>query len=94
MSNNYYSQKYNKLINNYIIRAPSKRKNKKYDVYDLQNHYLFSFGDSRFSQFRDSLLYYKDRDNNDPKRRALYYARHNKQYPDESPDTFSKVFLW
>jgi len=88
------NQKYNQLIKNYKIIAPSKRKHKKYDVYDLQNKYLFSFGDSRFGQFHDKLKYYSDKDNNDPKRRALYYARHPKQYKDESPDTFSKVFLW
>jgi hypothetical protein len=37
--------------NVYIVL--STRKNKKYDVYNWDNKYLFSFGDNRYMHYKD-----------------------------------------
>lgn len=67
---------FQKKINNYIFKAPSRRAYKKYDVYDLSMRYLTSFGDRRFQHFRDRIGYYKKLDHKDPQRRRNYRARH------------------
>jgi hypothetical protein len=41
---------FSKKLGNYIFKAPSKRQYKKYDVYDLNNNYITSFGDIRYEQ--------------------------------------------
>lgn len=56
----------------------SNVKNKKYAV--RYNNKLINFGDSRYSQYKDStgLGLYSNQNNNDKKRRASYIARASK----------------
>ena len=81
----------------------STRKNKKYDV--KYNGVWISFGDRRYSQYKDStpLKLYSDLDHGDKKRRANYLARakgiKNKDgdftWKDKnSPNYYSVRFLW
>lgn len=78
------------------VSAPSKTQYKKYDVFDREtNKKLFSFGDNRFSQYKDAIGYYKHLDNNDKKRRDAYRARHkNDKLNELSAGYFSWKFLW
>lgn len=89
-------ENFEKKLDNYIFRAPSKRQYKKYDVYDLKNNYITSFGDIRYQQFKDRIGYYSHKDNNDPKRREAYKKRHmNDNLNDrKSAGYFSWVYLW
>ena len=84
--------KYNK--GRFIFSAPSKRKNKKYDVYDKQNKYITSFGDKRYEQYKDKIGYYSHKDHNDKKRRDNYYSRHGKTATPLSARYFSHKYLW
>lgn len=92
--------KFVKVIDNYIFEAPSIKKYKKYDVYDLDTYeYLFSFGQIKkdgtpYEQYSDKIGYYKKYDHHDRVRMNNYYKRHPKNYDFETPDTFSKLFLW
>ena len=54
------------------------------------------FGSRGMGQYKDKtpLKLYKHLDNNDPKRKKLYYQRHKKTYAKYSPDYMSKRFLW
>jgi len=77
--------------NKYLLE-PSKRENKKYDVYLVFNNkemgvgvlkdnefvkrYITSFGDKRYEQYKDKVGYYKNLDHNDKDRRKLYRDRH------------------
>jgi hypothetical protein len=76
----------------YIFRK-SNRKNKKYDVFK-NNKYIVSFGDNRYSQFKDRIGLYSHKDHNDKERRRLYYARHGKEAKKESAKYFSHKYLW
>ena len=69
----------------YIIKAPSRRKGKKYDVYvgNDEPKYLLSFGALGYEQYHDKFGYYKELDHNDPKRRELYRSRHFKDMKDD-----------
>jgi hypothetical protein len=71
---------------------PSKRKNKKYDVFK-DNKYLLSFGDNRYEHYKDKIGHYKDLNHNDEKRKELYYKRHGKANK-YSAKWFSHKFLW
>lgn len=73
--------------------VPSKRKYKKYDVFK-NGVYIVSFGDNRYSQFKDKIGYYKSKDNNDKKRRILYYKRHGNDAVRFSAKWFSHKYLW
>jgi hypothetical protein len=78
----------------YIFRK-SNRKNKKYDVFNNNNNkYIVSFGDNRYSQFKDRIGLYSQLDHNDKERRRLYYARHGKEAKKESAKYFSHKYLW
>lgn len=76
----------------------SKVKNKKYSVYvksdNKKGYKIVSFGDARFSQFRDRLGSYSHLDNNDPKRKKAYYARHGREAKKDSAKYFSHRYLW
>ena len=76
----------------------SKVKNKKYSVYvksdNKKGYKIVSFGDARFSQFFDRLGSYSHLDNNDPKRKKAYYARHGKEAKKDSAKYFSHKYLW
>ena len=57
----------------YIMK--SKRKNKKYDVFDDNYMYILSFGDRRYQQYYDAFGEYNYLNNNDPYRRKNYRKR-------------------
>ena len=80
--------------NKYLLE-PSKRENKKYDVY-YDNKYITSFGDKRYEHYKDKIGYYKNLDHNDKKRRKLYRDRHKNDYIDDSnyAGFWSYHFLW
>lgn len=63
-----------KLPNGWHIQV-SKRKNKKYDVFDDKNDYILSFGDTRYQQYHDKIGHYKHLDHHDKDRRKNYLAR-------------------
>ena len=78
-----------------IVKGPSSVAYKKYDVYSSDDKKLFSFGDTRYQQFKDKLGYFSFKDHNDEKRRASYRKRHAKDNLDElSPGYMSWHFLW
>lgn len=73
----------------------STKLHKKYDVYK-NGHYLVSFGDNRYEQYKDQtpLKLYSNKDHNDKERRRLYYLRHGKEAKKESAKWFSHNYLW
>ena len=79
----------------YTVKAPSKHKNKKYDVYS-NGEFILSFGDSRYEQYHDKLGYYKDKDHFDIIRREKYRKRHHKDNIDNPkyPGYWSYWYLW
>ena len=48
---------FERKMGKYIFKAPSTRKNKKYDAYDLDGKHLASFGDVRYPQYYDKIDY-------------------------------------
>tara|TARA_R110002126_G_scaffold66432_1_gene168907 strand:+ start:1347 stop:1607 length:261 start_codon:yes stop_codon:yes gene_type:complete len=76
----------------------SKVKNKKYSVYvkadTKSGKKLIHFGDNRYGQFKDKLGHYSHLDNNDPKRKKAYYARHGKATSKDTAKYFSHKYLW
>lgn len=87
-------RQYTYELNGYIFKAPSRRKNKKYDAYTKQNQYITSFGDVRYGQYKDKIGHYSHKDHNDKKRRDSYYARHGHMKDYRSPKFFSHNYLW
>lgn len=86
---------YTYVKDNYIFKAPSRRKNKKYDVFSKATEkYIASFGDNRYAQYRDKIGHYRQKDHNDKKRRAAYYNRHGHMSVHLSPKYFSHKYLW
>jgi hypothetical protein len=86
---------FRKETRKYIFIAPAKRKGKKYSVFKKFDHkYITSFGSVLHEHYKDKIGYYSHLDHLDPNRRKLYYKRHNKAYPKESADWFSKKYLW
>lgn len=83
--------KYNK--DGFTFVAPSKRKNKKYDVF-INSKYITSFGDTRFQQYYDRIGHYANLNHNSEKRRQLYYARHGKTATKGTAKWFSHHYLW
>ena len=77
------------------VRAPSNTQYKKYDVYSSDDKKLFSFGDTRYQQFKDKLGYYSSKDHNDEKRRDSYRKRHaGDNLNSLSPGYMSYYYLW
>jgi hypothetical protein len=75
----------------------SKAKNKKYSVYvkgQSGNPKLIHFGDNRYGQFKDKIGVYKSLDNNDPKRKKAYYARHGPATDKNTAKYWSHKILW
>lgn len=73
----------------------STRKNKKYDVFDEDWKYLFSFGDKRYQHYKDKLGHYEDLNHNDEQRRNDYLKRSKPLSPiGLNANTFSRYFLW
>jgi hypothetical protein len=81
---------------NFIIRAPSTRQHKKYDVYTKKGKYVVSFGDNRYQQYKDKFGYYSYLNHGDSSRRANYRSRHSKDYIDDPSYAgfWSWHFLW
>ncbi len=67
---------FSKKVGDYRIVAPSRRHNKKYDVYDKSNNYVTSFGDIRYQHYNDKIGYYSNLNHNDSARRQRYRDRH------------------
>jgi len=81
------------------LLEPSKKENKKYDVYLVFNNkemgigvlednqfvkrYILSFGDKRYQHYKDKIGYYKNLDHNDKQRRKLYRNRHKNDNIDD-----------
>lgn len=82
------------IVKDNFIFKKSKRKNKKYDVFNLKNEYITSFGDNRYSQFKDKIGLYLSLNNNDKNRKRLYYLRHGKKAEKLTPKWFSHKYLW
>lgn len=74
---------------------PSKKKNKKYDVF-INDKYLLSFGDDRYEQYFDKFKHYANLNHLDDKRRKNYRARHKNTNINDpnSPAFWSWNFLW
>lgn len=93
---------YQKIINikgdKYLIE-PSKKENKKYDVYLIkqnENKYITSFGDKRYEHYKDKFGYYSKLDHNDKKRRDAYRSRHKNDYINDPnyAGFWAYNFLW
>ena len=84
-------------INNFFLRV-SNKKNKKYDVYKIENNkliYIVSFGDNRYEQYYDKLGYYKKLNHYDKDRLYRYYIRNGHHNNDvNSAKYWSNNFLW
>lgn len=78
---------------NFLFKK-SNKKNKKYDVFNLKNEYIASFGDNRYQHFKDKIGLWKHKDHNDNNRKRLYYLRHGKIAERLSPKWFSHRYLW
>jgi hypothetical protein len=88
--------RYNNI--SFEARAPSKNGHSKYDIYH-NNKYIVSFGDKNYQQYKDKIGYYKDKDHNNSKRRALYRKRHGNEagHNEKDPTTasfWSWYYLW
>ena len=70
----------------------STRKNKKYMV--LTDSGIVHFGQKNYSQYKDKIGLYSNLDNNDKKRRELYYKRHGKSAKKDTAKYFSHMYLW
>lgn len=77
----------------YIFR-PSRRQNKKYDVFSLDGEYIVSFGDKRYQQYRDGIGHYTNLNHYDKERQIRYFKRHGSIYKFESAGYFSAFYLW
>lgn len=80
-------------LDGYTFVAPSRRQYKKYDVY-VGDKYITSFGDNRFSQYKDRIGYYAHMNNNSQERKRLYYKRHGLLSSRDTPKYFSHKYLW
>ncbi len=90
-----YIDMYKKVIDGFLFVAPSKRKNKKYDVYDnITKQYITSFGGLGYQQYKDRIGYYSDKDHKDKERKKNYYQRHGKTNDKTSARYFSNLYLW
>lgn len=82
------------MVKDKLVFRVSRRKNKKYDVFNKDGKYIVSFGDNRYAQYKDKLGAYTQVDHNDKKRRELYYKRHGKSAKKYSAKYFSHTYLW
>lgn len=76
-----------------VIIFPSKRKNKKLDVYNADGEYLLSIGDIRY---KDYCIYLAEKGKDYAEnRRRLYKIRHQKtRHKKGTPSYFSDKILW
>lgn len=85
---------FRKVLDNYIFIAPSKNKNKKYDVYNMKGEKLASFGARNYEHYKDKIGFYSQFNHNDENRKRLYYARHGNIANKNSAKWFSHRYLW
>lgn len=84
----------------YIFIAPSRRKNKKYDVYTRDKQYITSFGAIKangtvYNQYKDKIGHYSRFDHNDKARRDRYRKRHEgEQHTKNTAGYFAWKYLW
>ena len=71
--------------------VPSKKKNKKIDVYK-NGEYIASIGDKRYNDYPTYLI--KNCKKYADERRKLYYKRHNANSSKYSADNLAKLILW
>jgi len=84
---------YKKAEENDLNIVPSKKKNKKIDVYK-NGEYIASIGDKRFYDYPTYLLDEKYGKKYANERRKLYYKRHNANSSKYSADNLAKLILW
>jgi len=88
---------FERKLDGYVFKAPSRRNFKKYDVYDSDGKYITSFGDNRYEQYHDKIGYYRDKGHGDLQRRENYRTRHKHDILDRNKPTagyMSMRFLW
>jgi len=72
---------------------PSKRKFKKIDIYDYNNQYIMSVGDTRYNDYR-SYIKEKGQEYADTRRR-LYKIRHERnRHKEGTPAYYADQLLW
>lgn len=82
-----------------FIITYSKRKGKKYSVYDIINKrgdtkYKLSFGASKYQHYHDIIGGYDELNHEDERRKQLYYARHGQSNDINSAKFWSNLILW
>jgi len=82
---------YKKAEENDLNIVPSKKKNKKIDVYK-NGEYIASIGDKRYNDYPTYLI--KNGKQYADERRKLYYKRHNANSSKYSADNLAKLILW
>ena len=82
---------YNQALKYGVIVLPSKKKNKKVDVYDKDLNYLVSICDIRYKDFPTYLESHSKE--YALKRRDLYHSRH-KNYKKGTAGWYAKNLLW
>ena len=85
---------FQRVMDGYTFKAPSRRKGKKYDAFNADGKHIASFGALGYQQFSDRIGHYRSMNHNDFKRLELYYARHGREAQKESPKWFSHRYLW
>jgi hypothetical protein len=86
---------FTKIKDGFIFIAPSKRKGKKYDVYDNKTKkYITSFGGLGYEHYFDKIGYYNNKNHLDKSRRKLYFNRHGRTNDKTSAKYFSNKYLW
>ena len=81
---------YKKAKELFVIIKPSTKKNKKIDIYDIDNNYLFSIGDIRYSDYPT----YLNIDKKKAKvRKTLFYKRFKNIVP-YTKTWYSAKLLW
>ena len=81
-------------LDEFVFR-PSKRKNKKYDVYK-NGEYITSFRERNYQQFEDQIGHYSHLNHYDNKRRINFHKRFQTGLKLEplSATWFSSNYLW
>ena len=81
---------YNKAKELNVIIKPSKFKNKKIDIYDSNNNFKFSIGDTRYGDYPTYLQINKEYAD---KRKTLFYKRFKNIIPNTKTFYTAKL-LW
>jgi hypothetical protein len=82
----------NKINKGWYIK-PSKRKNKKYDVFDENNKYILSYGNINYEHYFDRLKHYSHLNHGDEKRLNQFRKRFYKMYKKNIDNPYSSL-LW